>query len=926
MPLPTQRDSCLKEFRNTHNFSSVFDAAYFSLARFVATGYASLCANTATVRYKRDIPELLKYCALVVITDGANSKMGTVFTPYEYFYAWKKVDDETQHHDGIGSLLTMVHGAFRKDRLMQILNDFVFFPDSDDHDTAIVCRYPQFFAANKMLVSIKAHLRPHGDGKGGTYFGATGCGKTYTMLFLSRMLMLRDSETFNNPTIVIITDRDDLDSQTSALFTSAKTFLNDDNVRSIESRRDLQEVLGATMSGGVYLTTIQKFCETIGLISNRHNIICISDEAHRTQTNTGSKLIVTEQGAKRTYGFAKYLRDSFPNATYVGFTGTPVEETLTVFGGIVDTYTMKESQEDGITVGIAYEPRLARVILNDQEAKKIQEYYEQCTAEGSSEVQVEASKKAMTRMRHLLGNPERIHRLAKDIVQHYEALCTEKPLIVQKAMIVCSDRTLAYAVWKEIVAMRPEWNQPKRCENEDGLERHELHKLIPLEKIKIVATRDKDDEPELFHMLGTNEFRKKLDIQFKNTRSNFQVAIVVDMWITGFDVPSLAVMYVDKPIQKHTLIQTISRVNRVYAGKSQGLVVDYIGIKDDMMKALKKYGGEGPIDNLAETLAIFRNQLSLLDKITIGFDATQFYSGEPLDRLLCLNRAAEYIQISKEMQIRFMDISRKMKAAYEICMPSGELTHSEVDRAQFYLAVRSIVYKQTKGHAPDTETMNRHVERMVEAAISCTGVENIVNADEPEDLFGDELTKQLASVDMPISKFNALIKLLRRSITVYVQVNKIKAIEFDKRLRDVVDRYNNRDKLVFTSEVVEDFVNDLSDEIVNIINELHKDRTSFEQMGISFEEKAFYDILVKVRDDHQFKYDDDKCVILARKIKELVDDKSQYTDWSQREDIKNQLNMDLTILLYKNGYPPEWDEEVFEQVMAQAENFRRYSA
>ena len=298
-------------------------------------------------------------------------------------------------------------------------------------------------------------------------------------------------------------------------------------------------------------------------------------------------------------------------------------------------------------------------------------------------------------------------------------------------------------------------------------------------------------------------------------------------------------------------------------------------------------------------MAIFRNQLSLLDKITIGFDATQFYSGEPLDRLLCLNRAAEYIQISKEMQIRFMDISRKMKAAYEICMPSGELTHSEVDRAQFYLAVRSIVYKQTKGHAPDTETMNRHVERMVEAAISCTGVENIVNADEPEDLFGDELTKQLASVDMPISKFNALIKLLRRSITVYVQVNKIKAIEFDKRLRDVVDRYNNRDKLVFTSEVVEDFVNDLSDEIVNIINELHKDRTSFEQMGISFEEKAFYDILVKVRDDHQFKYDDDKCVILARKIKELVDDKSQYTDWSQREDIKNQLNMDLTILLYR---------------------------
>jgi len=878
-----------------------------------------------TVRYRRDIPELLKYCSLVMITDGANSKMGSIFTPYEYFYAWKKVNDGEPYKDGIGSLLTMLEGAFTKERIIRILNDFIYYPDNDDKETAVVCRYPQFFAAYKMMESIKEHLRPEGDGKGGTYFGATGCGKTYTMLFLSRLLMLRDSGTFNNPTIIVIEDRDDLDTQTSELFSASKTFLNDENVRSIESRQDMKDALGVSQSGGVYITTIQKFCESTGLLSERNNIICISDEAHRTQTNVGSKLKVTEKGIERTYGFAKYLRDSFPNATYVGFTGTPVDETLAVFGGIVDSYTMRESCEDEITVGIAYEPRLARVILNEAEAKVIQKYYEQCTEEGSTDEQVEASKKAMTKMRKLLSNPERIHRLAADIVTHYEALCAEKPEIVQKAMIVCSDRPLAYEVWKEIVQLRPEWNEPLRSDHEEDLTPEELHKLIPLERIKIVATRDKDDDPALYEMLGADEYRKKLDKQFKNNNSNFRIAIVVDMWITGFDVPSLAVIYIDKPIQKHTLIQTISRVNRVFPGKSQGLIVDYIGIKDDMLKALKTYGGDGPVDNIEATLRIFRNQLDLLNKLMIKFDAFKFYSGEPLDRLICLNRAAEYVQLSKELELRYMDISRKMKAAYEICAPSGELSEDEINKAQFYLAVRSIIYKQTRGHAPDTETMNRHVESMVAAAITCTGVENIVNAGEPEELFGDALTQQLAEVHMPISKFNALLKLLRKAISSYGRINKVKAIEFDKRLREVVDKYNNRDRLVFTSGVVEDFVNNLSDEIINIINELHKDKTSFENMGISFEEKAFYDILVKVRDDHGFKYDDNKCVILAKKIKELVDEKSKYTDWSVRDDIKNQLNMDLTVLLYKNDYPPDWDEEVFTQVMAQAENFKRYT-
>ena len=350
-----------------------------------------------------------------------------------------------------------------------------------------------------------------------------------------------------------------------------------------------------------------------------------------------------------------------------------------------------------------------------------------------------------------------------DVVEHYDALCAQKPEIVQKAMVVCADRQLAYRLLQEILTIRSDWGIPHKAENEDVLTDEQLDKLIPLPKINLVATQGANDKKPLHDLCGTKEYRKKLDKQFKNNRSNFKVAIVVDMWITGFDVPSLAVMYIDKPLQKHTLIQTISRVNRVFDGKDKGLVVDYIGIKQDMLEAVKKYGSpqESPIDELNISLAIFRNHLALIDELIIGFNATKFYNGEPLERLLCLNMAAEYVQTGKDMETRFMNLSRKMKAAYEICFPSGELTDAETFKAQFYLAIRSIIYKQTKGDAPDAEVMNRVVEEMVQQAITCTGIENIVNTDKSVDLFGDDFMKQLDTIKMPITKFNALLKLLR---------------------------------------------------------------------------------------------------------------------------------------------------------------------
>ena len=380
-----------------------------------------------TVRYRRDIPELFKYNTFVVISDGANNKYGSFFSPYDFFYAWRKIEANDTELDGINSLLTMVKGMFRKDRLLAVIKDFIYFPDNSDRDVKIVCRYPQFFAATKLLENIKAHLRPQGDGKGGTYFGATGCGKSYTMLFLTRMLM--KSKSLHSPTIVVITDRTDLDDQLSKQFLSSKRYIGDDTVVSIESREKLREELQGRTSGGVYLTTIQKFTEDLKLLTDRSNVICISDEAHRSQVSLDQKLKITSEGVSKTYGFAKYLHDSLPNATYVGFTGTPIDATIEVFGTVVDSYTMTEAVEDGITVNLVYDGRAAKVTLNQAKVQEIEDYYDQCAEEGSNEHQIEESKKAVAKLDVIIGDPDRLRAVAEDFINHYETRVAESATV-----------------------------------------------------------------------------------------------------------------------------------------------------------------------------------------------------------------------------------------------------------------------------------------------------------------------------------------------------------------------------------------------------------------------------------------------------------------------------------------------------------------
>jgi HsdR family type I site-specific deoxyribonuclease len=738
-----------------------------------------------TVRYKRDIPELFKYNAFCVLSDGVNSKVGSFFAPYEFFYAWRRAESiilphlnplprgedlldphpqplsqgekgvnyrgnfefsglvkrarelrqeqtpaeevmwelvrnrqlanlkfRRQHQigpyivdffcdelklvveldgevhseeaqakkdhkrtayleslefsvlrfdndvflndpesvlnqivefkssstsgrgggegrsrdaEGINSLYTMIQGLFSPTTLVDVIRNFIFIPDVSRSEVKILCRYPQYYAATKLFHNIFAHLKPEGDGKGGTYFGATGCGKSFTMLFLVRLLMR--SVALSSPTIVLITDRTDLDDQLSTTFTNAKGYIGDESVISVESRSQLRDLLKGRNSGGVFLTTIHKFTEDTELLTDRPNVICISDEAHRSQVNLDQKVKVTDEGVKRTFGFAKYLHDSLPNATYVGFTGTPIDATLDVFGEVVDSYTMTESVADEITVRIVYEGRAAKVLLNNSKLEEIERYYAECAEAGSSEYAIDESKKASAKMGSILGDPQRIDTLAADFVAHYEKRLDEGSTVAGKAMFVSSSRPVAYAFYKAVIALRPEWAEVKVCSEGVELTEAEAKTIKPMERIKMVMTRGQDDEKVLYDLLGSKDNRKELDRQFKTAKSNFKIAIVVDMWLTGFDVPFLDTIYIDKPIQRHNLIQTISRVNRRFEGKGKGLVVDYIGIKKQMNIALAHYSkaDKSNIEEVEASIIVVKDHLDLLNRLFHSFDAKPYF-------------------------------------------------------------------------------------------------------------------------------------------------------------------------------------------------------------------------------------------------------------------------------------------------------------
>lgn len=893
-----------------------------------------------TVRYRRDIPTLFRYTAFVVISDGVNNKIGSLYTPYEYFESWNKVNPTDLRAEGIDSLTTMVKGLFAKDRLLAVLRNFIFIPDASQKEEKFVCRYPQFFAATLLYQNILEHLYP-GDGKGGTYFGATGCGKSLAMLYLTRLIMR--SPRLGSPTILLITDRTDLDDQLSKQFLQAKQFIGEQTILQIESREHLGEMLRGRKSGGVFLTTIQKFSEDVSLLSDRSNIIVISDEAHRSQTNLEeqTKIKFDEHGkaaaVKKVYGFAQYLHKSLPRATYVGFTGTPIDATIEVFGGIVDRYTMMDSVRDGITVQIVYEGRAAKVLADNDKLRQIDEYYDECAEQGSSLEQINKSIRDVANAQSIIGDPRRLQTVAEDFIHHYESRVEEGASVCGKAMFVCMSREIAFDFYKRIIALRPEWAEKRLASAGVNLTKEEEKKLMPIECVKLVMTGNKDDQEELAKLLGNDNDRKVWAEQFKNPKSNFRIVILVDMWLTGFDVPCLDTMYIDKPIQKHTLIQTISRVNRVYPGKTKGLVVDYIGFKKRMNLALKQYGGvpkqgggeeeDDPTLEFPDFLKIVRDELESLATIIYPFDDSDFYGTDPIRQLKCLNKAANFILLTEKTKNLFMAHSKRLREAYNICMSSDEITKEERDKTHFYMAVRAVIAKLTKGDAPDVETMDIHAKKLMEEALMSDGVEEVVKIVEDKhgdlNLFDPEHVARIERIKLPNIRRKLLERLLRQQISEYHRVNRIKALEFAKRLNELLEEYNDRsDDAVFAEKVM----NDVTGRIVELIKELNKDRTSYEQLGIDYEEKAFYDILKAVSDEQKFNYPEDKMISLAKEMKKIIESKAEYTDAFKREDIRAEMSFAIIVKLAENDYPPVGNnyDVIYQKVIQQAENFKKY--
>ena len=930
------------------------------------------------IRYWRDIPHLLHYCPLACISDGVKTRLGTVRTPYEHFYAWRRVNDG----DKLSTLpfeetKTMIKGVYSPVRFLEIFRDYIYFQDAiyDRDEVEIVCRYPQFFASKLLKASIVKSVVEK-SGKGGTYFGATGCGKTYTMAFLARQLSLRctDIPEIGSPTIVMIVDREELQKQGAKLFTKSKEFLNLGEVAVVKSRKDLRQELGARESGGFYICTIQKFCDReddkIGLINNRSNIICFSDEAHRTQLEHSKKIqfskdVDENMRAMVSKPYAKVLKEAFPNATFVGFTGTPIAETYQTFGDEIDRYTMDQAVADGLTVSIKYHPRIAKVLLDKKKVKEIENYYKKCADEGATEEDIAASKKAMSSMEVILGEPSRLERLAVDIHDHYVKACDEDPNRIQKAMVVCSSRPIAYKLLKTFESKYPEWFVEKKTPEGTDVSKEELKELKAMPFIAMVASVGKNDPTEMYNYLGgvQNDKRSEdLDAMFKNDKSNFHIVIVVDMWITGFDVPSLTYMYNDKPLQKHQLIQTISRVNRKYPGKEYGLIVDYIGIRDNMRQAMKIYGGDTSVapteDDVKQATASFREELEILKRLFTDYDLKPFLDPNcnPVGRYTLLAKAAEYVfKSTQELQSEnskgksnkvsfktyFLRTVKRMRLAFEICQPSGELGEEESALAQCFMAIAGFVRKMGGTTEIDTDTMNRYVSKMVEEALKYNKVESILDG-EQEDIFSPEYFEKLSDIKMPATKLEILVKMLKKQIKEYSKTNQIVAKKFQELLEKTIEEYHERRKHLSVEEAgetqeqaSEDIIKQATEQALKILKEMNESKESFRKMGLTFEEKAFYDILVALRDQYDFEYGEDKevdgvvindkCKTLAKKVKEIIDTKSSFADWLNNQNVRNDLKLEIKICLVKNGYPPQYSPEVFTKVMEQVENFEENS-
>lgn len=856
--------------------------------------------------YQKGIEELFVYNAFSIISDFTTTKVGTITANMAWYKEWKSADG-TYESKEYGDFITPIKGLLTKRRFLEIIRNFIFFEHKDDGTNKIMAQYHQYYAVRKALLSTVEAIKRK-DGRAGVFWHTQGSGKSLSMVFYSQYLI----RTLDQPTFVIITDRNDLDNQLYGQFARASRFLRQVPVQA-KSREDLYNLLDKRKSNGIFFTTMQKFQESDEPLSLRNDIIVISDEAHRSQYGLREK--ISKDGGIQV-GMARLVRDSLPNATYIGFTGTPISEkdrdTNEVFGSYIDIYDMNQAVKDGATKPVFYENRVLNLFLDKEILNLIDAEYQEMEQNASS-IDIENSKKKLSKLERIVGSDEAIDTLVKDIIDHYEKNRAE--LLTGKALIVAYNRSIAIKIYKKILEERPEWD----------------------EKVKVVATSSNNDPEDWKDILGCKSDKEELAKRFKEDDDPFKIAIVVDMWLTGFDAPSLSTMYVYKPMEGYNLMQAIARVNRVFEDKAGGLVVDYIGIADALKKAIGEYTGKGNGGgggNISDTAyPVFVEKLKACRRILTSDYKYQRIFAKDIEK----EEMAELIRdgintvltFDEKIQEEFKKEAYALKQAHSLC--TSITNYKEQREAAFIEAVRISVMRITSpGHLTRKE-IDAEITSLLDKVVESRGIIDIFQTIGGElNLFDRKFIAKLARMKQKNLSIKLLEKLLMDEITLYKQADKIKSEEFSEKLERVMDRYKNG--LIANAEDLQDFASGVAEsgnsdydlentinKLIGLADEMVKMDEESKATGLSKEELAFYHAISQPENIKEF-YTNEDLVEFTRELTKKIDEE-MTPDWFMKESGRASMRVAIKRLLRKYKYPKDEINNVVKLIIDQAQYF-----
>ena len=831
--------------------------------------------------YMLEIPSFFVYNAFCVMSDMAETRVGTITSGEDRFMQWKTVDGETES-TAFADFNVLFEGMLEKQRFFDILRNFICFSRDNGNDAKILAGYHQFYAVRKAVVSTVNATQT--DGRGGVFWHTQGSGKSLSMVFYAHLLQ----QELNSPTIVVLTDRNDLDDQLYGQFSKCQEFLRQ-IPQQASSRENLKELLANREANGIIFTTMQKFEESDSALSQRRNIVVMADEAHRGQYGFEK---INEDG-KIHIGTARIIRDSLPNATFIGFTGTPISQkdrnTREVFGDYIDIYDMTQAVEDGATRPVFYESRVIHLNLDEKILKKIDSEYE-LLAQNAEEHAIEKSKKELGQMESILGAPQTIEALCNDIVDHYENYRAQE--LTGKAMIVAYSRPIAMDIYRKLLEMRPAWN----------------------EKIAVVMTSGNDDPEEWRSIIGNKSRKDELARKFKDNDDPLKIAIVVDMWLTGFDVPSLATMYVYKPMSGHNLMQAIARVNRVFKNKEGGLVVDYVGIASALKQAMNDYSKRdqsnyGDTDIGKAALPKFQEKLEVCRDLFHGFDYANFMDGTDLQRSQLIIGGVNFLSDPKEPKKKELFIKEGLLVRQALSLCRSIVPQNERYEAAFFEAVRTMLTRITGNPKHfSLKEINERINELLKQSIKSDGVINLfADVKEGFSLFDPKFLEEISKMKEKNVAIEILKKLIAEQVSVYRRTNVVKSELFSEKLQRAMNAYLNG--MLTNEEVIE--------ELKKMAAEIAAAAASSNQLGLSVEEIAFYDALTKPQAVKDF-YDNDQLVAITKELTEMLRS-NRTVDWQKKETARAKMRSMVKRLLKKYKYPPEGQEEALETVISQCE-------